>query len=273
MNASDPKAYLSAVEEIAREAGAVLMKHFRQLKGYDKKGAIDLQTIADREAEATVVASIQKHFPDHAILGEEGGRAGNPDSDYLWIADPLDGTTNYAHGLRIFATSLGLTHRGVPVAGAVFAPALDEMYLAAKGSGATRNGEVLRVSSAETLDDALLVTGFPYNRRDHVEALTGMHREVLARSRGVLRMGAAALDLAHIAAGNLDGYYEYGLYPWDMAAGALLVQEAGGTLSGLLEGEEFDLFTPRLMATNGRIHKELLAVIRAGGAEKMPYEI
>ncbi len=273
MTPQSPASYLPAVEEIARDAGAVLMKHFRRLETYDKKGAIDLQTVADRESEETVVSAILERFPDHAILGEEGGRAGNADSDYVWIADPLDGTTNYAHGLRIFCVSLALVHKGEPLAGAVFAPALDEMYLAALGTGATRNGETLRVSTADTLDDSLIVTGFPYNRRDHLDSLMGMHREVLARSRGVLRMGAAALDLAFVAAGHFEGYYEYGIHPWDVAAGVLMIREAGGQASGLLAGEEFDVYKPRLLATNGLIHEELQAAITAGGADKMPYKI
>ncbi len=273
MTDHDPASYLPATEEIARQAGEVLMTHFRRLKGYDKKGAIDLQTVADREAEQTVVSAILERFPEHAILGEEGGRAGNKDSEYVWIADPLDGTTNYAHGLRIFCVSLGLVHKGEPIVGAVFAPALDEMYLAARGAGATRNGERLHVSTADTLDDSLIITGFPYNRRDYLDELMGMHREVLKRSRGVLRMGAAALDLAMVAAGHFEGYYEYGIHPWDVAAGVLMIREAGGHASGLLAGEEFDIYTPRLLATNGRIHEELQAAITVGGADRMPYKI
>jgi len=263
--------FLPSIESISRGAGAVLMRHFRRLDGYQKKGAIDLQTIADRESEAYVTAEILRLFPDHGILGEESGEVlGNSGSPYLWIIDPLDGTTNYAHGLRIFGVSIAVTLRGKPLAGAVFAPALDEMYLAAEGGGATRNGQRIEVSRTAELENSLLVTGFPYNRRDHMEALTSMHRAGLEVSRGVLRLGAASLDFANVAAGHLEAFYEYGLRPWDMAAGVLLVTEAGGTVTGLLPGEELDLFQPRCLASNGRIHAGLLGVLEKSGVRDLP---
>ncbi|CAN5284776.1 inositol monophosphatase family protein [soil metagenome] len=263
-------AFLPAVEELARESGAILMRHFRKLKTYEKKGAIDLQTIADRESESYLTHEIMRRLPAHSVIAEEDGRVLNPGSDYLWIIDPLDGTTNFAHGLRLFAVSIALTHRGAVIAGAVYAPALDEMYLAARGAGATLNGATIRVSETSEIIDALLVTGFPYNRVDHMDEIVGMHRACLEESRGVLRLGAAALDFAAVAAGFIDAFYEFGLKPWDMAAGALLVEEAGGKIGGLLDGEPLDLFKPRCIASNGAIHSEVLRLLMRGGAESLP---
>lgn len=265
----DPKQLLAHVEEIARLAGAVLMKHFRQLEGYEKKGAIDLLTVADKESEALVIREIQRRFPDQAILAEEGGRAGNAQSETLWVIDPLDGTTNYAHGMRLFAVSIGVAHAGELIAGAVFGPALDEMYLASKGGGAALNGKPIHVSQTEELGDALLVTGFPYTRAEQADALMEMVRAGMVNGQGILRLGAAALDFANVAAGNLDGFYEWGLKPWDIAAGTLLVREAGGTVTGLRPDEEFDLFSGHITATNGRIHEELRRVI-APGSTRLP---
>lgn len=246
------------------------MGHFRNLSGYDRKGRADLQTIADRESEDFVVEEILRRFPEHAILGEEGGRRGNPESDFLWVIDPLDGTTNFVHGLRLFAVSIALLHRGAPIAGVVYAPALEEFYAAARGAGATRNGEAIRVSSTTDLGDALVVTGFPANRYHVLDALAGMLRETLSESRGVLRLGAAALDFAYVAAGNIDAFYEYGIHAWDMAAGALLVEEAGGRVTGLMPGEPFDLFRNRVVASNGGIHDALQTALSRGGSAHIP---
>lgn len=265
----NPNEFLPALEEIARGAGAILLKHFRRLDGYDKKGSTDLVTIADKQAEDFVAQQIQKRFPDHAVLGEEGGRQGNPDSDYLWIVDPLDGTTNFAHGMRIFAVSIGLTWKGEVIAGAIFAPSLDEMYLAALGQGAYRNGDPIHVSQTNQLSEALLVTGFPYERAETIVALKDMLGECLLASRGVLRLGSAALDLAHVAAGELDAFYEASLHAWDVAAGVILLREAGGQLSHMLATKDFDLMNPNLIASNGKIHQELQQTIARGGAEKM----
>jgi len=267
---TSPAEFLPVLTHLAQGSGEILMRYFRKLSGYEKKGAVDLQTIADRESERFLASEIHRLFPDHSILAEEDGTVLHPGSDYLWIVDPLDGTTNYAHKLRIFAVSIGLTYKGERIAGAIFAPALDELYLAARGHGATLNGEPLQVSNTDTLDDSLLVTGFPYDRRPHIDELTRMHREALLATRGVLRLGAAALDLAAVAAGSLDCFYEWGVRPWDMAAGALLVEEAGGKVTGLLPGEPFDLFRPRIVASNGRIHSEVQELIARAGFGKLP---
>lgn len=270
MSDIDLKNLLGDLEELARGAGNVLMRHFRKLEGYEKKGAIDLQTIADRESEAWLTGEIRRRFPTHSILAEEDGSIINPGSDYLWIIDPLDGTTNFAHGLRLFGVSIGLAYRNVPLAGAIMAPALDEVYLAARGEGATRNGLPIRVSPTAALIDSLVVTGFPYNRAEFLDQLCEMHRAALRETRGVLRLGAASLDFANVAAGHLEAFWEFGLRPWDMAAGVVLVEEAGGRVSGLREGEPFDLFSKRVLATNGRIHDDFVRCLAKANLETLP---
>ncbi len=252
---------MNAVEAMCRRAGEIQMSHFRRLAGYEKKGAIDLLTIADKQSEAAIVEMIQARFPEHRILAEEGGSIGGAsDSEYLWVIDPLDGTTNFAHGMPLFASSVAVQHRGETVAGGVIAPALGEMFLAGRGAGAFRNGERLGVSKVDVLNDALVVTGFPYDRHAMLDWLTGMVGEFLSRSQGLLRLGAAALDLAFVAAGNLDGFYERNLHPWDTAAGALLVEEAGGRMS-TFNGEPYDIYSNQMLASNGRIHDEMVATL------------
>jgi myo-inositol-1(or 4)-monophosphatase len=265
-----PADFLEPLAELANGAGAVLMRHFRRLETYEKKGAIDLQTIADRESEQWLTAAIRSRFPTHSILAEEDGSIINPGSDFLWVIDPLDGTTNFAHGMRLFGVSIGLVHRGQPFAGAVLAPALDELYLAALGCGATRNGAPIHVSKAAELIDSLVVTGFPYNRVQYADALSSAHRAALIETRGVLRLGAASLDFANVAGGHLEAFWEWGLRPWDMAAGVLLVTEAGGRVGGLRAGEDFDLFKPRVLATNGLIHDQMLGCLERGGIGTLP---
>ncbi|MDK2971949.1 MAG: monophosphatase [Candidatus Sumerlaeota bacterium] len=249
-----------AIAVMGADAARVLARHFRKLDSYEKKGAIDLVTVADKESEAVVLAAIHERFPDHAILAEESGSGGASGSDYLWVIDPLDGTTNFAHGMPNFGASLAVTHRGVVVAGGVFAPALGDTYLAGRGLGATRNGERLRVSSIDRFDEALIVTGFPYDRATHAAWLTDMLGRFLTRSQGLLRLGSAALDLAYVAAGNLEGFYESNLHAWDMAAGSLLVEEAGGRMS-TYTGEPFSIFTDNMLASNGVLHEAMRAVL------------
>lgn len=252
--------FRSAIEAMCRAAGEIQMRHFRRLAGYEKKGAIDLLTIADKESEEAIKAMIGARFPGHAILAEESGASGDAASEWRWVIDPIDGTTNFAHGMPLFSTSIALQQSGVTVAGGIFGPALGDMYLAARGHGAARNGVALSVSKVEVLDDALVVTGFPYDRRATSRVLADMVRRFLERTQGLLRLGSAALDLAHVAAGNLDAFYEAGLHPWDMAAGALMVEEAGGRMSDF-DGGAFSIFGKTMLATNGRVHAEMMAVI------------
>ncbi|MBI5155433.1 inositol monophosphatase [Candidatus Poribacteria bacterium] len=248
------------LERLCRAAGTIQLQHFRCLAGYERKGAIDLLTIADQESEAALVGMIRESFPGHRILAEEGGEVGGGDSDYLWVIDPLDGTTNYAHGIPLFAVSVALQHAGTTIAGGVLAPAIGDLYLGTLGHGATRNGEAIHVSQVVSLNDALLVTGFPYDRSKFVGWLMGTFGRFLTRSQGMLRLGAAALDMSFVASGCLDGFYEANLHPWDIAAGALLIEEEGGRVTDFA-GRPFHIHTKRMACSNGRIHGELLGVL------------
>jgi len=242
------------IEAMCRAAGKIHIKHWRNLDAVEKKGDIDLVTISDKEAEEKVINMIQAIYPDHDILAEESGARGD-DSEYLWIIDPLDGTTNFAHGIPIFSVSIGLQHKGKTIAGGVYAPAIDEMYLATLGHGTTRDGKKVTCSKTPSLIDAMVVTGFPYNRSAIIDWILENLRYFISNARGVVRFGSAAYDLASIAGGSLDIFYEANLHSWDMCAGALLVTEAGGKMSSF-SGGEFDLYAGEMIATNGtELHK------------------
>jgi myo-inositol-1(or 4)-monophosphatase len=243
----------------AREAGAVLRDYYRTGVTVKYKGEIDLVTEADHASEALILQRIRSAYPDCAILSEESGASANS-SPYVWIADPLDGTTNFAHGLPIFSVTLALVVNGAIEVGVTYNPICDELYTAQRGQGAYLNGERLQVSSATTLDRALLVTGFPYDRRTNPNNNIQQFTDFSLRAQGVLRLGSAALDLGGIAAGRLDGYWEFKINPWDIAAGCLLVTEAGGRVSGP-DGSPLDLYARKIVASNGLIQDEMLAVL------------
>lgn len=266
---TDPKSLLQPLEEISLRAGDVLMEHFRNLDGFERKGRVDLVTVADKQAEEAIVSFIRENFPSHGIIGEEGGEQANSTDGWRWIIDPLDGTTNYAHGMRQFAVSIGIMKDDEIMAGCVHAPSLGETFLAAKGQGTTLNGRRVRVSTVSELQDALTVTGFPYERKEQLTVLKDMLGEVLLATQGALRLGSAALDLAHVAAGHLDVFYEAGLNPWDQAAGMILVTEAGGTISGMRKDIQANPFTPEVLATNGRIHEAVRECLYRGGLESL----
>jgi myo-inositol-1(or 4)-monophosphatase len=244
------------------QAGAIQMA--RRASGFrvDKKGTIDLVTEVDLECERLCRAVLAERFPDHDILAEELSRdPGQPSrSSHRWVFDPLDGTTNYAHGLPIFCSSLALQIDGRTVVGAVYDPTRAELFTAERGAGAFLNGERLHVSESAALIDALLVTGFPYDVHKQTADLVTMFAAFLGRARAVRRLGSAALDLCYIAAGRFDGYWEQHLWPWDVAAGALIVTEAGGAVTGM-DGSEFDPAAAHLVASNGRVHGAMLEVI------------
>jgi myo-inositol-1(or 4)-monophosphatase len=242
-----------------REAGAVLRDYYRSGVTVKYKGEIDLITEADHASEALILNRIRSAYPDCAILAEESGASASP-SAALWIADPLDGTTNFAHGLPIFSVTLALMVNGVLEVGATYDPIYNQLYTARRGQGAYLNGERLRVSAAPTLDKALLVTGFPYDRRTNPNNNIKQFTDFSLRAQGVLRLGSAALDLAAVAAGRLDGYWEWKINPWDIAAGVLLVQEAGGRVS-MPDGSPLDLFARKIVASNGLIHDEMIEVL------------
>jgi len=247
----------------AAEIGiAVLRKYHRKLKSVEKKGTVDLVTQADREAERVVLDYLRRRHPEHTMIGEETfkGDAVAP-AGFAWVLDPVDGTTNYAHGLDHYALSLALIHDGVPVAGVVVDPERDHTYNAILGRGAFRNRERLRVSPHSKLVESIIATGFPYDRGKRLTELTTVIGEILKRAQGIRRYGVASMDLALVAAGQFDGYYESPLKVWDIAAGVLLVEEAGGCVTDY-GGRKLDLFRPSVVATNGLIHSALTRVMR-----------
>ncbi len=249
--------FLDIATEAALAAGAVLQKYWGNLETVKEKGRPgDLITEADAAAEAVVLGFLNRHFPDHQILAEESGDQGNQTSSYLWAIDPLDGTTNYAHQYPFFATSIGLLVDGVPQVGVIFDPFRQELFRAAKGLGATRNRQPIRVSTTNTLANSLLVTGFAYDRRETMDNNYAEFCHLTHLTQGVRRAGAASLDLAYVACGRLDGYWERGLSPWDIAAGVVLVEEAGGTVTAY-DRTPFDLHSGRILATNGSLHHPL----------------
>ena len=238
----------------ARRAGAVIADGRGALLEVAHKGAIDMVTQIDLAAEAVIREELSAHTPDIPILAEEGGGAWSEDT--RWIVDPLDGTTNFVHGYPSYAVSIALQVDGVLEAGCIFDAVGGVPYTATRGGGAYRDGEPIGVSETPVLDRALLVTGFPYDRRTQIDRYLPYVREFLIASQGLRRAGAAAMDFVAIASGRVDGYWEFGLNPWDIAAGVLLVREAGGTVSDM-EGGTLDLMRPRLLATNGKIHDEM----------------
>jgi myo-inositol-1(or 4)-monophosphatase len=251
--------YLNVAATAARAAGDLQRRRLGGELAVSLKGSVDLVTEVDSQSEAIIVAAIRASFPEHNILGEEGEYAATP-STCRWIIDPLDGTTNYAHGFPWFAVSIALEQEGEIAVGVVYHPMLDELYSAIRGKGAFLNGRPIRVSAADTLKHSLLSTGFPYDRTLDNENNFDNFITFTMASRGVRRAGAAALDLACVAAGRLDGFWECKLKPWDVAAGMLLVQEAGGVVTGYA-GEPYGVDNHRIVASNGRIHGEMLATI------------
>ena len=258
---------------IAREAGDILREGWGKANRVVYKGEVNLVTEYDTRAEATIITALRRTFPDHAIHAEERGAVGNGDGDespYRWLIDPLDGTTNFAHGFPVFAVSLALMvqpldghPRGGPLIGVIYDPTRDECFTAMRGQGAALNGRPIHASDTPTLNAALLATGFAYDRRARPDNNTGHFDHFIRRCQGMRRAGAAALDLAYVACGRLDGFWELRLHPWDVAAGVLLVQEAGGRVSDLNGGPEY-LSGEQIVASNAHIHDEMLAVLRLG---------
>jgi myo-inositol-1(or 4)-monophosphatase len=244
----------------AREAGRILAERFGRARVSYKQNDIDLVTEADLAAEAYILGQIGAHYPRHAILAEESGVTETAGAEYRWIIDPLDGTTNYAHGYPCFCVSIGLEHNGELIVGAVYDPTRDEMFAAEKGAGAMLNGRRMRVSQTEELKRALVCTGFPYNVRERHDFMREW-RNFTMRAHGVRRDGSAALDLAYVAAGRFDAFWEDGLNPWDMAAGALLVAEAGGLVTNYRNGP-LNIYQPPIVASNGLIHESMLEILR-----------
>ncbi len=249
--------------ETARQAGQLLRARFEQQHTVASKSSpIDLLTEADLASERLIVARIRQRFPTHAIRAEEMA-AGAQVSDVFWLIDPLDGTTNYAHGFPIFSVVIALAYRDEVQIGVTYDPLRDELFTAQRGAGAFLNGRRLRVSQAAHLGQALVATGFPYDRATNPQNNLGPFNQIMPRVRGIRRGGSAALDLAYVAAGRLDGYWEFWLNPWDWAAGALLVTEAGGTVTDVA-GNPWRLDSRSMVATNGLLHGELLRAVNEG---------
>ena len=254
---------LSQVARISAElGGSVLMQHYGRLVSIEQKArAGDLVTNADLAAEKAVLASLTETTPEIPVLAEESGALGDV-SDLCWCVDPLDGTTNFAHGYPFFATSIGLLWRGLPILGAVAVPFLQEVFWCCPGSGAFLNDQPIQVSSCSSLDDSLLVTGFAYDRRERLDNNYAEFCRLTHRTRGVRRGGAAAVDLAYVAAGRVDGYWERGLSPWDLTAGAALVVIAGGEVSDY-RAPNYDVSSGRILATGPGIHAPLQGELEA----------
>ncbi|MBI2960924.1 MAG: inositol monophosphatase [Betaproteobacteria bacterium] len=258
---------LTIAVKAARRAGSVINRAARDLEvlAIARKRHNDFVTAADREAEQAIIDVLSRAYPDHAILAEESGLSGggkSGKSDYTWIIDPLDGTTNFIHGFPQYAVSIGLQHRGIMTQAVVYDPAANELFTASRGRGAFLNDRRLRVSGRASMRDALIGTGFPFRDLAGLDRYLAMLREVTPKCAGVRRAGAAALDLAYVAAGRLDGFWEIGLSPWDMAAGSLLVQEAGGLVSDF-DGESGYLQSGDIVSGNPKVFAQLLQVIAA----------
>ncbi len=247
--------FVHRTSEIAREAGALLLPYFKRRIGFEYKGDVDLVTEADRASEKLIVSRLKAEWPRHDIMGEEGTRhvAGG---EYKWYVDPLDGTTNFAHGFPVFCVSMGLEYKGELVLGVIYDPTRDELFSAEKGCGTYLNGERVYVSKTTRLCESLLGTGFPSHKR-HENPNIFFYHTLTLRSHGVRRAGSAALDLANVASGRLDGFWEFNLNPWDTAAGVVLVRESGGLVTRF-DGSPFRLDSREVLGSNGLIHRELM---------------
>jgi myo-inositol-1(or 4)-monophosphatase len=248
-------AYVDAAIEIARQAGQVLLAHCGV--AFELKGEHDLVTAADRASEKLIIKELKARFPRHGIVAEEGGRE-EMNAELRWYVDPLDGTTNFAHGFPMWNVTLALAKNDEVIAGVVFDPLNRELFAAERGAGARLNGAPMHVSKAPVLNDSLVATGFP-SRKRHLNVNIHFYYQLAMLTHGVRRGGSAAIDLAYTACGRLEAFWEFGLNPWDMAAGSLLVEEAGGKASGM-RGEALDLHGLHLLADNGLIHQEMLGV-------------
>jgi len=252
----------SGLEAAVRKAGALVVEHSARRRNITHKGRIDLVTETDVAVEELLKEELHRLLPEADFLAEESASRTEP-GELTWIIDPLDGTTNFAHGLPFVANSVGLWHRDRVVLGAVNLPLLNELFSAAEGQGATMNGRPVSVSAVDKMEDALLATGFPYAIEEYLETILGHFKVLLPLAQGIRRPGAAALDLAYVACGRYDGFYESALHPWDTAAGILLIREAGGRVSQYEAEKPYGFGAGTILATNGRLH-ELLSGLLCG---------
>lgn len=253
------------INKSARGAGDILLNYYSQDLRMEMKDEINPVTIADTESEKFIIETIQARFPEHSILAEERPEI-ETESDYLWVIDPLDGTTNYAHQFPLFCVSIALHHKGKPLLGVIYEPLRDEFFYGESGGGATLNDEQISVSDVESLKRAFLTTGFAYDVHSSAEDNVDNFRAFLKRALAIRRGGSAALDLAYVACGRFDGFWEMKLHPWDTAVGILLVEEAGGEVTKF-NSEPFSIYDVEILATNGLIHDEMVSVLREVGEE------
>jgi myo-inositol-1(or 4)-monophosphatase len=263
--------FVPQISEIAREAGALLMDFFRKRVAVEYKGDVDLVTVADRASEKLITERLRQRWPQHGIMGEEGTRS-DLGNDYRWYVDPLDGTTNFAHSYPVFCISLALEYKGERIAGVIFDPTRDEMFTVERGGGAFVNDRRIQVSSVSNLAECLVATGFPSHKR-HKNPNIYFYHQITLKTHGVRRAGSAALDLASVAAGRFDGFWEFNLNPWDTAAGVLLVEEAGGRVTNFT-GQPFQIASREVLASNGIVHPDLVrefqAIFKGEGLEELP---
>lgn len=255
----DMKAIREFAVETARSAGRLLRENVGKAGRIEFKGAVDIVTETDRRSEELIMAAIRKAFPGHGILTEESPEV-KRDSPFKWVIDPLDGTTNYSHGFPFFCVSIGFEAEGEVVFGAVYDPMMDELYIAERGRGAELNGKKIRVSEVDDLGKGLLATGFPYDLRSSRDNNLDFFSRFSLKAQAIRRAGSAALDLCYIASGRFDGYWEMKLRPWDVAAGSLIVAEAGGRVSDF-SGGPFSIYGNECLASNGHIHGEMARIL------------
>jgi len=252
--------FLETAVRAAREAGKIQKRNLGKVHTIRFKGEINLVTEVDKECEEKIVKIIGKGYPDHDFLTEESGAFNRP-SEFKWIIDPLDGTTNYAHGYPLFCVSIGLEHRGKMVLGVVYEPNMDQLFVGVKGRGAFLNGKRIRVSEISSLKRALLVTGFSYNVKTTTDNNLGHFKNFILSAQAVRRDGVAAIDLCYVACGRYDGFWERDLWPWDTAAASLILKEAGGKVT-MFNGGPVDIYGKEIAASNGKIHTEMLKVLK-----------
>jgi myo-inositol-1(or 4)-monophosphatase len=254
---------LQVAIEAATDAGKFLKQNIGKFKSIQQKDGQDrnLVTEIDKKSEELIIKIISSHYPSHDILAEESGNDKGKPSEYRWIIDPLDGTTNFTHGLPIFCVSIGVEYKGEMIAGVIYDPNTDELFTSEKGSGAFLNGKRIHVSLVDYIGRSILVTGFPYNIIENPDHAVEHFVNFLMKAQAVRRLGSAALDLAYLASGRFDGFWEVALQPWDMAAGVLILHEAGGVITNF-SGAKFNLYEKQLLASNGTIHNQMLDVIR-----------
>lgn len=262
---------LQFTESIARQAGDILRQGYGNVRQIRQKGAIDLVTEFDKRSEELILSAMQREFPGHAILAEESGR-NTISSEYQWVIDPLDGTTNFAHGIPIFCVTMALFLNNSPILGVTYDPLRDEMFSAEAGRGATLNGRPIHVSSETHLERAVISTGFPYDLRTNPRNNLTQFVQFQLRTTAVRHLASAALDCAWTAMGRLDGYWEFGVEPWDVGAGVLIVREAGGRVSTIEEEENF-LVQSSILASNGSLHEQMSRVLKEGDQAPLPQEL